>query len=247
MATAALGIMCKVPRPGATKTRLAAWLGAERAAALSACFLRDVAAAVELVPERLGRRGYGVYAPAGAERDLGALLPDSFGLVLVADAYFGAVLLRAARHLLESGHDCAILINSDSPTLPPSLLVHAVEALRAPGDRVVLGPAIDGGYYLIGLKAPHDRLFEDIPWSTADVFRLTCERASEIALPAVALPVWYDIDDADTFAILECELAGDPPPFAVGLIGGPAEATRAFIEELKRERCGLAASAVNRA
>jgi hypothetical protein len=207
-------MMCKVPRPGASKTRIAAWLGAERAAALSACFLRDVAAVIELVPERLGRRGYGVYAPAGAEKEVRALLPESFGLVLASDANFGAVLLGATWHLLESGHDCVILINSDAPTLPPSLLVQAVEALRAPGDRVVLGPAIDGGYYLIGLKRAHERLFQDIPWSTADVFRLTCERAREVALPVVVLPVWYDIDDAASFTLLQNELADNPPPFA---------------------------------
>ena len=244
METAALGIMCKAPRVGATKTRLSPLLGAEAAAALSACFLRDVAGAIELVPERFGAMGYGIYAPAGAEAELRAVLPRSFSLVLQAHADFGAVLLRAARHLLERGHDCALLINSDSPTLPPSVLVQAIEALRRPGDRVVLGPAIDGGYCLIGLKAAHDRLFEDIPWSTADVFQLTCERAREIALPSVVLPVWYDIDDAAAFSMLERELAGVPPPFAAdGLVGGPAVATRTFIETLAMRGTGPAVSA----
>lgn len=230
MKTAALGIMCKAPRPGAAKTRLAAVVGPEPAAALAACFLRDVAAAVEAVPEDLGRRGYGVYAPAGGEATLSKILPASFGLVLQADADFGVVLSSAARHLLDVGHDCAILINSDSPSLPPRLLTKALAILRRPGDRVVLGPAVDGGYYLIGLKAPHPALFENIPWSTADVYRLTVERAQEIGLDVAALPVWYDIDDAETFAQLRDELAGKPPPFAEpGLVGGPAAATRAYL------------------
>ena len=234
MRTAALGVMCKAPRPGASKTRLAGWLGAAAAAELSACFLRDVAATMELVPEHLGRRGYGVYAPAGAESELRPLLPDSFDLVLQSDADFGTVLLQATRHLLKRGHDCSILINSDSPTLPHSLLVHAIEALREPSDRVVLGPATDGGYYLIGLKTAHAELFRDIPWSTAEVFRRTIERARDIGLSVMTLPAWYDIDDAATLSALRRELAGIPPAFAEpGLVGGPATATRAFLGSLE--------------
>ena len=62
-------------------------------------------------------------------------------------------------------------------------------------DAVVLGPAIDGGYTLIGLSRPHARVFEDIPWSTPDVYRLTIERAAEIGVPVVNVPRWYDVDD----------------------------------------------------
>lgn len=233
MRTAALGIMCKAPRPGAAKTRLAAVVGPEPAAALAACFLRDVAASIEAVPEELGRRGYGVYAPADGEAALQEIFPASFGLVLQEDADFGLVLASAARHLLEVGHDCAVLINADSPTLPSRLLVEAIERLRRPGDRVVLGPAVDGGYYLIGLKAPHPALFRDIPWSTAEVHRVTKERARDIGLEIAALPVWYDIDDAETFAQLCSELAGTPPAFVEpGLVGGPAAATRAYLTGL---------------
>jgi rSAM/selenodomain-associated transferase 1 len=235
MPTAALGIMCKAPRVGLAKTRLASVLGAEGAAVLSSCFLRDVAAAIDAVPMSLRRNGFGVYSPAGCEAELRAILPGSFELVLQDNADFGIVLLSAARGFLEAGHDCAILINSDSPTLPPELLSDAIKALRRPGDRVVLGPATDGGYYLIGLKAPHAGLFRDIAWSTADVLRLTCERARYIGLAVVTLPIWYDVDDATSFAVLERELAGERPPFAVaGLVGGPALTTRAFVEGLRR-------------
>lgn len=233
MRTAALGIMCKAPHPGAAKTRLAAVVGVEQAATLAACFLRDVAAAIEAVPETLGRRGYGVYAPAGGDAILKTILPASFGFVLQQNADFGVVLASAARHLLDAGHDCVALINSDSPTLPSRLLADAIELLRRPGDRVVLGPAVDGGYYLIGLKAPHPTLFRDIPWSTSAVYRFTEERAREISLETAALPVWYDIDDAETFAQLRDELAGRPLPFAEpGLAGGPAAATRACLASL---------------
>jgi glycosyltransferase A (GT-A) superfamily protein (DUF2064 family) len=123
-----------------------------------------------------------------------------------------------------------VVVNADSPTLPPLLIAAAVAALRAPGERAVFGPACDGGYYLVGLKRPHRRLFEDIPWSTEAVLTATLARAAEIGLEVVLLPRWYDVDDAATFALLEDELAGRPLPFAEpGLIGGPARHTRAFL------------------
>src|SRR5215472_12212476 len=97
--------MCKAPKPGHAKTRLARAIGTAAASELSACFLRDVAAAIEAVPERLGRRGYGVYAPAEAEQVMRQLLPTSFGLLLQAGEDLGHVLLGATRALLAAGHD----------------------------------------------------------------------------------------------------------------------------------------------
>lgn len=223
---AAIGIMCKAPLPGLTKTRLAAVIGPEQAAALSACFLRDIAATIEAIPDSVGRRGYGVYAPAGTEAQLRGMLPRSFGLMLQADAEFGNVLYGAIEELLTSGHDCAMLVNSDGPTLPVTFLLQAVALLRKPHDRVVLGPSADGGYYLIGLKAAHRHLFKGIPWGTASVARLTIERASEIGLELALLPEWYDVDDAQSLAWLRHELAGRCDRFRGG---SPAPVTRAFL------------------
>lgn len=214
--TAAIGIVCKAPEAGRTKTRLAATIGARVAADLSACFLRDLAASIEAVPESLSGRGFAVYAPADGEAVLRALLPPRFGFFLQSGRDLGEVLLGAARGLLASGHDTVLLVNGDSPTLPPRLLVEAVERLRAPGERVVLGPASDGGYYLIGLQSPHERLFADIAWGTASVLQETRARADEIALPVALLPEWYDIDDAETLGWLSEELSGRSARFAGG-------------------------------
>jgi glycosyltransferase A (GT-A) superfamily protein (DUF2064 family) len=96
------------------------------------------------------------------------------------------------------------------------------------GNNVVLSPAYDGGYTLIGLSQPHARLFDEIPWSTSDVYRLTLERAREIGLPVATAPGWYDVDDATSLRMLEAELAGERPPFAA-IPGTEAPATRAFI------------------
>lgn len=228
MSIAAIGIMCKAPQPGRTKTRLAKSIGPAAAAELSGCFLRDVAAAVAAVPERLGRRGYGVYAPAGTEHKLRALFPEQFGLILQAGDDFGDVLFGATRDLLIAGHDCVLLVNGDSPTLPPSFLVQAIETLRSPGERMVLGPASDGGYYLIGLKSPHRKLFTRIAWGTDTVARSTRDRAAEIGLAATLLPEWYDVDDLETLGWLRDELAGRSMRFRGG---GPAHATRTFLQQ----------------
>lgn len=193
---------------------------------LAACFLRDIATSIESVPEHVGRKGYAVYAPAGAEADLLRLLPQSFDLLLQADAQFDNVLYGAIDDLLRLGHDCVVLVNGDSPTLPSGLLTAAIEALRRPGDRLVVGPASDGGYYLIGLKHPHRHVFTDIPWGTHDVARLTLMRASEIGLEIVLLPEWYDIDDGETLGWLCDELAGGSSRFKAG---GAASATREFL------------------
>jgi glycosyltransferase A (GT-A) superfamily protein (DUF2064 family) len=94
----------------------------------------------------------------------------------------------------------------------------------------VLGPAIDGGYTLIGLSRPHPHLFTRIPWSTAAVLESTLERAREIDLPAVILDPWYDVDDAASYAMLENELAGSRPAFASASIDSEdAPRTRAFL------------------
>ncbi|MDI1261838.1 MAG: TIGR04282 family arsenosugar biosynthesis glycosyltransferase [bacterium] len=224
--SAAIGIICKAPRPGATKTRLAAVIGGDAAASASACFLRDVATCIEQIPPDLGRKGYGVYAPAGAAAELRNLLPRSFGLLLQSDANLGNVLYRATRELLDLGHDCVLLVNGDSPTLPSSFLSDAIERLRKPGDRMVLGPASDGGYYLIGLKHPHELLFSDIPWGTSSVARLTLERAKQSALDYELLPEWYDVDDAETFELLNEELTGKSTRF---MGGGIARSTRDWL------------------
>jgi uncharacterized protein len=227
VSSTAIGIIAKAPLPGRSKTRLASAIGEVAASELSACFLRDVAAAIEAVPETLGRRGYGVYAPAGAEYVMRELLPAGFGLLLQAGDDLGHVLLGATRELLEAGHDGVLLVNGDSPTLPPRLLVRAIEALREEGDRMVLGPASDGGYYLIGLKHPHARLFAQIAWGTENVARSTCERAAEIGLATTLLQEWYDVDDIETLHWLRDELAGRSTRFRAG---GFAPASRAFLE-----------------
>lgn len=212
--TCALAMMIKAPRPGSSKTRLSPPLTPLEAAAISACFLRDTtaniaAAALENAPPACG---VAVYTPVGAERAFDGLLPDGFLLVAQRGDLFGERLAFAAEDLFALGFGAVCLIDSDSPTVPSAALAAAVEALARPGDRVVLGPSQDGGYYLVGMKAPHRRLFAEIDWSTERVAAQTRARVAELGLELVELPVWYDVDEAATLQTLCAELLGNAAP-----------------------------------
>lgn len=233
MPSVAVGIFCKTPMKGLSKTRLSPPLRPEECAELSACFIRDLALTLDELCADGTATPYAVYTPAGTERALRGLLPSSFELLLQCDGDFGARLVQATADLLDGGHAGAILVNADSPTLPLSILQEAVTGVLR-GDAVVLSPALDGGYTLIGLSRPHAHIFADIPWSTAEVYRLTLERAREVGLPVVNVPPWYDVDDEQTLRLLEAELAGEPLPFvAEGIRGSAAVSTRRFLAARK--------------
>jgi rSAM/selenodomain-associated transferase 1 len=207
-------MMIKAPRAGASKTRLVPPLTHEEAARLSASFLRDTAANIAAAcAESSGRaavQGVAVYTPAGAESAFDGLLPQGFALLAQRGDAFGERLFHASADLLRLGYESCCLVDSDSPTLPRALLAQAVEELGRPGDRLVLGPSEDGGYYLIGVKRAHPRLFEEIDWSTARVSAQTLLRAREIDLAVSLLPPWYDVDDAPALLRL-CDELRDAP------------------------------------
>jgi hypothetical protein len=154
----------------------------------------------------------------------------------------GERLFHAACDLLDASYESACLINSDSPTLPQSILAEAIAHLKKAGDRIVLGGSDDGGYYLIGLKHAHRRVFDDINWSTPAVFGQTLERAAEIGLEVVSLPSWYDVDDAASLRQLGAELFGDERMHS-DRCGHDAPFTRKFLAGLiaagSTERLGL--------
>ncbi len=228
----ALAMMIKAPRAGASKTRLCPPLRPEESAALSGCFLRDttanIADAVRALPPGAAH-GVAVYTPVGAEAAFDGLLPAGFAMLAQREAGFGERLRGAAEDLLAVGFASLCLIDSDSPTLPPGALRAAVAALARPGERLVLGPSEDGGYYLLGLPAAHRRVFEDVDWSTERVAGQTRERAAEIGLPVEVLPTWYDVDDGPTLRRL-CEELFAPETFPHrGGYGAPV--TRAFLAD----------------
>lgn len=213
---------------GAVKTRLVPPLTSEEAANLHACFLRDMAVTVAEVVARESAAGVVVYTPLGAEAAFHGILPGGFRLLVQRGESLGDRLCNATEDLLGQGYGSLCLVNSDSPTLPGSLFNLAIESLSHDGDRVVLGAAADGGYYLIGLKNLHPRLFDGISWSTGEVLAQTIERAAEMGLEVELLPAWYDVDDAATLNKLCEEL------FLLGAQDGncPAPHTREYLARL---------------
>jgi rSAM/selenodomain-associated transferase 1 len=221
----ALAVMTKAPRTGHVKTRLVPPLTADEAAALNTCFLRDTAAAILEVSGK-NVQGIAVYTPIGAEETYIGILPDNFQLVPQRGDGFGERLAAAAGDLLRIGFQSVCLIDSDSPTVPSRVYSEAANMLSIRGDRVVLGPSDDGGYYLIGLKQDHRRLFEEIDWSTERVLEQTRQRAAELDLEVKFLPPGYDVDDRATLRRLCDELLN---PNAKDQV---APETRRFLREL---------------
>lgn len=230
----AIAVMAKAPEAGRAKTRLVPPLDPTGAAALSAAFLRDITENIALASRESPIVGGVAYAPAGSEALFhGVIAEDTF--LLLADGSMpmspgiqgiGRSLLHAVSAMLAAGYAGACVVNADSPTLPTSVLHRACEMLLQPGDRVVLGPADDGGYYLLGVKAPHPHLFEDIAWSTDRVAEQTLARAQSLHLETIVLPEWYDVDDRAALA----RLADDLRLPAAGVY--PAQATAECLERL---------------
>lgn len=208
-ALCAVAVMAKQSVAGEVKTRLVPPLSFAQAAAFNTACLLDVAGNLEIAAA--GQTPIAplvAYSPAGAERFFAELLPPQVGLLAPREASLGRSLFHAARDLVAQRYGAVCLLNADSPTLPTEFVVRAACRLAEPGERVVLGPAADGGYYLIGFKNFYPRLFEAIDWSTERVFRQTLARAAELGLESVVLPEWYDVDDGDGLALLGDELFG---------------------------------------
>ena len=201
--TCAIAVMAKAPRPGQVKTRLQTVLDAAEAAAISAAFLRDATANIQAAAAYAPIHGFVAFAPEGDEARFTGLLAPGTALVLAngeggdADGVegLGRCLLHATRALLARGYGAVCLVNADSPTLPTRLLVQAAQHLLAPGRRAVVGPADDGGYWLLGMQSPEPWLVANIAWSTTEVVAATSQRAAELGLELQVLDTWFDVDD----------------------------------------------------
>jgi rSAM/selenodomain-associated transferase 1 len=204
----ALAVMTKAPQAGQVKTRLVPPLEANEAAELNKCFLRDTAATISNAATGKDGCGIAVYTPIGTELIYADILPANFSLLPQRGDRFGERLYFAALDLFKCGFKSVCLIDSDSPSVPAENFTQAVKHLQTLGDRVVLGPCDDGGYYLIGLKKPHTELFEQIDWSTERVLAQTMQNAAKIGLEVKLLPMEYDIDDGAALRRLSNELLG---------------------------------------
>jgi rSAM/selenodomain-associated transferase 1 len=189
-ASPAGAIVAKAPAPGRVKTRLVPPLtSAEAAAVARACLLDTlrrapaaVGAAWTLFLDGEPDAEIRERAEAGVVR----ILPQGEGDL-------GARLERAFARLRAEGAGRVVAIGADSPTLDPALLADSFDALA--DHDAVLGPAEDGGYYLVGLSRDAGDFFRETPWGTGEVARVAADRAASRGFSLARLRPWYDVDD----------------------------------------------------
>jgi rSAM/selenodomain-associated transferase 1 len=210
----ALVIFAKAPVPGQVKTRLCPPLTPDEAATLHGSFVIDTLertkAAVGKLKLDMDR--YLACAPSSGhvffkimEERQGVKLIDQVGDDL------GARMHHVVETMFSRGYRRTIIIGTDVPTVP---LDHFKQALTSLEDHdLVLGPALDGGYYLIGINQSVPELFSDIPWSTDQVLRLTQEKAAVLGLKTALLERWRDVDTLDDLEALieECTTDSKKP------------------------------------
>jgi rSAM/selenodomain-associated transferase 1 len=198
-----LGVFARYWQPGEVKTRLAATLGTENAARLYRHFVRMTLRRFAHTGDRRSLS----FTPATRQSAFAAIAGGKWTLHVQPEGDLGA-RMAAWFHWALQDADRAVLIGSDSPSLPQPFVAAAFEALD--DDDVVVGPSVDGGYWLIGMRAVAPTLFTDIAWGSDDVLRATEARLTAAGLTWQTLPAWRDIDTEDDLRWLEGQLQSLP-------------------------------------
>jgi len=202
-------LFAKEPEPGQVKTRLCPPLSVEQAARLAEAFLLDE---VETLGEVPGAQVSIAYTPQSALGTFRRILGDGMipWMTPQGPGDLGERLYGAFASACPAWWP-VIIAGSDSPDLPPAIVDSACRTLECDAADVVLGPAVDGGYYLIGARQAHPNLFREIPWSTGEVVEATLRRADEARLRVSLLPVWEDVDQPADLDRLRERLRDRPP------------------------------------
>jgi uncharacterized protein len=186
-----IAVMARAPSSHG-KSRLIRELDTNDGASLRLALLRDT---LESVSSLASEKAL-LYTPADREAEIRAATPFQAMFVPQRGSTLGERMREGTRDLLTSGFDAVVLIGSDLPTLPPSHVSAALAILMRRDEVLVLGPAEDGGYYMIGLTQSRPEFFEHIPWGTPLVLQRTRDAAEAIGIPVETIPHWYDVDSA---------------------------------------------------
>ena len=200
--------MSKILFPGQVKTRLIPYLSPERAASLYQAFLVDWCNALSTI--RTVDRVI-AYTPPESLGALQALIGEDPVYIPQQGVSLGERLTAAARWAHDQGYARFLFVGSDSPTLPTHYVEHALDLLES--CDVVIGPSVDGGYYLIGFSKEGassliPTIFEQVSWSTEVVFRQTLEKIQATTTQLGLLPPWYDVDTPTGLQLLRDHLLG---------------------------------------
>lgn len=195
-----LGLFAKWPTAGAVKTRLGGPTPDWGARAAHAFLLDSVARLSAVDAQRVL-----VFAPAKAQDAFLPLVQGRFALAAQGDGDLGRRMAGFITARLEAGADAVVLVGADSPTLPIAYVEQAFEELQRAD--VVLGPATDGGYYLIGCGRRLPPIFEGVEWSSNRVLADTVARLADPSWRLALLPPWYDVDTSDDWMLLRGHVA----------------------------------------
>lgn len=209
--TAVLGIFAKWPAPGRVKTRLG--VSPRRAVEVALAFLRDTMVRLHDVADQR----HLVFAPAEARDDVADFADPAYDLTPQTEGDLGQRLEHFFRDRFAAGASKVVVVGTDSPTLP---VAHVADAFRQLDEAdVVLGPATDGGYYLIGCRRLPP-IFTGIAWSGPQVLAQTVAQLPDPSWTLALLPPWYDVDTPESWAMLVGHIAAmrragvDPGMFA---------------------------------
>jgi len=211
-----LGIFARFWEPGKVKTRLAARLGDAATAALYRRFVETLA---ERLGDMPGRRVLAV-TPDDRAGEFGEVAGSQWRVEPQGPGELAARMRRYFEKAFAAGMRKAVLIGSDSPTLPRRHVELAFELLHE--HEVVLGPSADGGYYLVGAACRVPPIFDGIAMSRPAVWQQTVDRLNAAACSFGRLPDWYDVDTLDDLRRLRAELGQMQDESAE--LGGLAEA-----------------------
>jgi rSAM/selenodomain-associated transferase 1 len=205
----ALVLMAKAPIEGQVKTRLIGPLTEEDAKQLYVAFLGDTFALMESVMDERDELSLVLcYTPEGAEEAFEEVERGGCLMIAQRGSNLGERLANCFADVFKLGFDSIIAIGGDSPTLPEEMLHEAFDSLESDNDVVVV-PAEDDGYCLIGMRKPHDQIFQNIPWGTGGVMAATEAQAKKAGLSLIAGPAWYDVDTPEELERLKEELKAD--------------------------------------
>ncbi len=201
-------VFVKDPVPGQVKTRLIPYLSPEQAASLYRTFLVDWCNALSTISTA---HRVIAYTPPEGLSALQTLIGEDPVYIPQVGASLGERLIAAARWACDQGYTKFLFVGSDSPTLPPQYVEHTLDLLES--RDIVIGPSVDGGYYLIGFSKHGASLsiptiFEGIAWSTEVVFRQTLGRIQAVNARLGLLPPWYDVDTPTGLQLLRDHLLG---------------------------------------
>jgi len=207
--TALLIIFAKEPRPGHVKTRLIPPLSPAAAALLYHSFLLDILEEMGRVPKvRLAL----AYTPSEARGFFQTMAAPDIDLFPQEGEDLGERMARACARGFAAGYGPVLVRGSDTPDLPAAVVAEAREVLAAKAAQVVLGPANDGGYYLVGLNAPQPQLFQGPVWSSSTVLEDTLIIARQHGLAVHLLPAWTDIDTTADLIAFKNQARPAPQP-----------------------------------